>query len=56
MTFRLLRRGELIAVPPVERALAFIEEEQRQRPPGLPLATPDAPSDRRLAGYRPRRD
>jgi luciferase family oxidoreductase group 1 len=47
MTFRLLRRGELIAVPPVERALAFIEEERRQRPPGLPLATPDR---RRIVG------
>ena len=47
MTFKLLRRGELIAVPPVERALAFIEEERRQRPPGLPLATPDR---RRIVG------
>jgi luciferase family oxidoreductase group 1 len=44
MTFTLLRRGELIAVPPVEKALAFIEEERRQRA-GAP-ATP-GPSDRR---------
>jgi luciferase family oxidoreductase group 1 len=29
MTFKLLRRGQLIAVPPVERALTFIEEEKR---------------------------
>jgi luciferase family oxidoreductase group 1 len=28
MTFKLLRRGELIEVPPVERALRFIEDER----------------------------
>ncbi len=47
MTFKLLRRGQLIAVPPVERALAFLEDERRQRPAGLPLATPDR---RRIVG------
>lgn len=39
MMLTLLRRGQLIAVPPVERALAWLEEE-RTRPRGaLPLAT-----------------
>jgi luciferase family oxidoreductase group 1 len=47
MTFKLLRRGELIPVPPIERALAFIEDERRQRPVGLPVATPDR---RRIVG------
>jgi luciferase family oxidoreductase group 1 len=47
MTFRLLRRGQLIPVPPVSRALAFIEEEQQQRTAGLPIATPDR---RRIVG------
>ena len=31
MVFKLLRRGEPIAVPPVERALRFIEDERRDR-------------------------
>ncbi len=31
MAFTLLRRGELIAVPPPERALAFLAEEERAR-------------------------
>jgi luciferase family oxidoreductase group 1 len=47
MTFKLLRRGELIPVPPIERALAFIEEEKRQRAAGLPVTTPDR---RRIVG------
>ncbi len=47
MTFRLLRRGQLIPVPPVSRALAFIEEEQHQRSAGLPVAIPDR---RRIVG------
>jgi luciferase family oxidoreductase group 1 len=29
MTFKLLRRGQLIPVPPIERALQFIEDERR---------------------------
>jgi luciferase family oxidoreductase group 1 len=32
MAFKLLRRGELIAVPSVERALAFLEAESRESP------------------------
>ena len=32
MSFTLLRRGELIRVPPVERALRFLEEERAARP------------------------
>ncbi len=47
MTFRLLRRGQLIPVPPVSRALAFIDEEQEQRSAGLPIAIPDR---RRIVG------
>jgi luciferase family oxidoreductase group 1 len=47
MTFKLLRRGELIPVPPIEKALAFIDEERRQRTPGLPTVTPDR---RRIVG------
>jgi luciferase family oxidoreductase group 1 len=47
MTFKLLRRGELIAVPPVDRALAFLENERRARTAGLPLSTPDR---RRIVG------
>jgi len=34
MTFTLLRRGELIAVPPPERALAFLAAEQSRNAPG----------------------
>ncbi len=33
MTFTLLRRGELIAVPAPERALEFLEAERRAKPP-----------------------
>ena len=33
MSFRLLRRGQLIAIPPVEKALRFIEEETGHGPP-----------------------
>jgi len=40
MTFTLLRRGELIAVPPPEKALEFLAQEQR---------TPRGPSQRRRA-------
>ena len=47
MTFTLLRRGQLIAVPPIARALAFIDDERRQRPAALPLATSDR---RRIVG------
>jgi len=35
MTFTLLRRGELIPVPPVEKALRFLEE-RGERPDGAP--------------------
>jgi luciferase family oxidoreductase group 1 len=50
MAFTLLRRGELIAVPPPEQALEFLAAEQRTPPaPGQPRAqrrtvvgTPDA--------------
>jgi luciferase family oxidoreductase group 1 len=35
MTFTLLHRGELIPVPPIEKALAFLAEEAG-RPPSLP--------------------
>jgi len=34
MTFTLLRRGELIAVPPPERALEFLAAERASRTPG----------------------
>src|SRR5262245_5801363 len=44
MTFKLLRRGELIAVPPIERALRFIEEERQD---GSALPQPDR---RRIVG------
>jgi luciferase family oxidoreductase group 1 len=37
MAFTLLRRGQLIGVPPVDRALRFLEEERR-RPPAVPIA------------------
>jgi luciferase family oxidoreductase group 1 len=36
MAFKLLQRGEFIAVPPVERAIRFLEAERRQQPDGLP--------------------
>ena len=57
MTFTLLRRGELIAVPPPEKALEFLaDDEPRDRAPsrraasGAPSSarpTPCAPSSRR---------
>jgi alkanesulfonate monooxygenase SsuD/methylene tetrahydromethanopterin reductase-like flavin-dependent oxidoreductase (luciferase family) len=31
MAFTMLRRGQLIAVPPVEQALRFLESERRRR-------------------------
>ncbi len=34
MTFTLLRRGQLIAVPPPEEALVFLAEDERTDPPG----------------------
>src|ERR1700687_100283 len=37
MAFTLLRRGQLIAVPPGDRRLRFLEEERR-RPPAVPIA------------------
>lgn len=48
MTFTLLRRGELIPVPPVEKALQFIEEERRQSS-GLP-SRPRVSDRRRIVG------
>jgi luciferase family oxidoreductase group 1 len=48
MTFKLLRRGELIPVPPVEKALAFIERERRQSA-GL-ASTPSVTDRRRIVG------
>jgi luciferase family oxidoreductase group 1 len=48
MTFKLLRRGELIPVPPIEKALRFIDEERRQRS-DLALA-PGIPDRRRIVG------
>ncbi len=50
MTFTLLRRGELIAVPPPEQALEFLARDERTpRPPGQPhsqrravVGSPDA--------------
>jgi alkanesulfonate monooxygenase SsuD/methylene tetrahydromethanopterin reductase-like flavin-dependent oxidoreductase (luciferase family) len=36
MTFTLLRRGQLIAVPPPEQALRFLEQEQRAGEGGGP--------------------
>jgi len=35
MAFTLLRRGQLVTVPPVEKALQFIQEERRQSTPGV---------------------
>lgn len=31
MTFKLLRRGQLIPIPPIDKALRFLEEEDRER-------------------------
>lgn len=40
MSFRLLQRGELIPVPPVEKALAFLDADgPRRQLPGLPMRT-----------------
>jgi alkanesulfonate monooxygenase SsuD/methylene tetrahydromethanopterin reductase-like flavin-dependent oxidoreductase (luciferase family) len=36
MTFTMLRRGQLIAVPPPEHALKFLASEERSRTPGQP--------------------
>ena len=36
MTFTLLRRGQLIAVPPPERALEFLAADERSGAPGAP--------------------
>ena len=47
MAFTLLQRGELIAVPPVEKALRFLEEERTRPREELPLATR---SRRRITG------
>jgi len=44
MTFKLLRRGELIQVPPVETALRFIEAERGDQ------ARPPQPDRRRIVG------
>jgi luciferase family oxidoreductase group 1 len=35
MAFTLLRRGQLVTVPPIEKALQFIEEERGQPTPGV---------------------
>jgi luciferase family oxidoreductase group 1 len=35
MAFKLLPRGELIAVPPVDRAIRFLEDDRRQSPPSI---------------------
>jgi alkanesulfonate monooxygenase SsuD/methylene tetrahydromethanopterin reductase-like flavin-dependent oxidoreductase (luciferase family) len=35
MAFTLLRRGQLVTVPPVEKAIRFIEEERGQKTPGV---------------------
>jgi luciferase family oxidoreductase group 1 len=35
MAFTLLRRGQLVTVPPVDKALQFIEEERGQPTPGV---------------------
>jgi luciferase family oxidoreductase group 1 len=37
MAFKLLQKGELIAVPPVERAIRFLENDRRQPPQPLPM-------------------
>lgn len=47
MTFKLLRRGQLIPVPPIERALRFIEEERRDASPSRAARVPDR---RRIVG------
>jgi len=40
MAFQMLRRGELIAVPAPEKALAFIEAEERAREQGSARQSP----------------
>jgi luciferase family oxidoreductase group 1 len=51
MTFKLLRRGELIPVPPIEKALEFIEDEKRNAASsaGIPLQ-PKVSDRRRIVG------
>jgi luciferase family oxidoreductase group 1 len=51
MTFKLLRRGELIPVPPIEKALKFIADEKRDAAAtaGIPLQ-PRVPDRRRIVG------
>jgi luciferase family oxidoreductase group 1 len=39
MMLTLLRRGQLVAVPPVERALAWLEEDRARRRGALPMAS-----------------
>jgi alkanesulfonate monooxygenase SsuD/methylene tetrahydromethanopterin reductase-like flavin-dependent oxidoreductase (luciferase family) len=48
MTFTLLRRGQLIAVPPPEQALRFLEAEERARAEGG--AEPQRPQRRAVVG------
>jgi luciferase family oxidoreductase group 1 len=47
MTFTLLRRGQLIAVPPPEQALRFLEAEERARAEGRAGAEESQRSQRR---------
>jgi luciferase family oxidoreductase group 1 len=47
MSFTLLRRGQLIPIPPVERALKFVEDEKAERPPA---SVPVLPARRRVLG------
>jgi luciferase family oxidoreductase group 1 len=37
MSFTLMQEGRLIPVPPVERALEFLEHARRERPAGMPV-------------------
>jgi len=39
MSFRLLQRGQLIPVPPVEKAIAFLDADGPRASPGLPMRT-----------------
>jgi luciferase family oxidoreductase group 1 len=39
MSFRLLQRGQLIPVPPVDKAIAFLDADGPQASPGLPMRT-----------------
>jgi luciferase family oxidoreductase group 1 len=39
MCFRLLQRGQLIAVPPVEKALAFLDTDSPRATTGVPIRT-----------------